>query len=65
MGDGEYEVTVYSSCCNTTKGIYYYTTYEHSQITGIDMHMEDINSNKLISYPLLTGQRIYMQNNHV
>ena len=63
--DREYEITVYSSCCNTTKGIYYYTTYENSQITGIDMHMEDINSNKLISYPLLTGQRIYMQNNHV
>ena len=63
--DKEYEITVYSSCCNTTKGIYYYTTYENRQITGIDMHMEDIRSNKLISYPLLTGQRIYIQNNHV
>ncbi len=63
--DREYEITVYSSCCNTTKGIYYYTTYENRQITGIDMHMEDISRNKLISYPLLTGQRIYMQNNYV
>lgn len=61
----EYEITLYSSCCNTSKGIYYYTTYENRQITGVDMHMEDINGNKLISYPLLTGQRIYMQNNHV
>ena len=33
VGDG-YEKTLYTSCCNTDKGIYYYTTYENSQITG-------------------------------
>ena len=26
MGENLYEITVYSSCCNTDKGIYYYTT---------------------------------------
>ena len=25
------------------KGIYYYTTYENSQITGVDMHAEDLD----------------------
>ena len=60
--EGEYEITVYSSCCNTDKGIYYYTTYENSQITGVDMHAEDLDGNKPVSYVLITGQKIYIQN---
>ena len=62
MGGGKYEITIYSSCCNTDKGIYYYTTYENSQITGVDMHHEDLDGRELISYPLVTGQQINMQN---
>jgi len=58
LGKNKYQITVYSSCCNTQKGIYYYTTYENRRITGIDMYAENINGNKLISYPLLTGQDI-------
>lgn len=61
-GDGTYDITIYSSCCNTDKGIYYYTTYENSQITGVDMHRENLDGNSLISYPMMTGQRIWMQN---
>ena len=57
-----FEYTIYSSCCNTDKGIYYYTTYENSQISGVDMHREDLNGAKLVSYPLITGQQIRMQN---
>ncbi|HAP8690253.1 TPA: linear amide C-N hydrolase, partial [Enterococcus faecium] len=26
VGDGKYEYTIYSSCCNVDKGIYYYRT---------------------------------------
>ncbi len=62
MGDDKYEITIYSSCCNLDKGIYYYTTYENSQITGIDMFKEDLDSQKLISYDLIQGQQIHMQN---
>ena len=58
----EYEFTMYSSCCNTDKGIYYYTTYENSQITAVDMHREDLDGTELISYPLITGQQICYQN---
>lgn len=54
----QYEFTIYSSCCNTTKGVYYYTTYENSQISAVYMHRENLESDKLISYPLITGQRI-------
>ena len=62
MGDNKYEITIYSSCCNTDKGIYYYTTYENSQITGVDMYKENLETDKLIMYPLIPGQQIKMQN---
>ncbi len=60
--EGGYEYTIYSSCCNTDKGIYYYTTYENSRITGVDMHRENLDGSALVSYPLVEGQQIYMQN---
>lgn len=60
--DEEYEYTLYSSCCNTTRGIYYYTTYENSQITAVDMNKEDLEGSNIISYPLITGQQIFKQN---
>ena len=62
MGEGKYEITIYTSCCNTDRGIYYYTTYENSQITGVDMHRENLEGQTLSRYPLVTGQRIHMQN---
>ena len=62
MGGGHYEITRYTSCCNTDKGIYYYTTYENHQITGVDMHREDLDSRTLAIYPLIEGQQIRMQN---
>ena len=57
-----FEYTIYSSCCNTDKGIYYYTTYENSQITGVDMHRENLDGAALVNYPLVQGQQIRMQN---
>ena len=62
MGEGKFEITIYSSCCNTDKGIYYYKTYENSQITGVDMHKENLDARELVSYPLVTGQKIQMMN---
>lgn len=57
-----YEYTIYSSCCNTDKGIYYYTTYNNSQIIGVDMHAENLNLAELVSYPLITDQPFRIQN---
>ena len=62
MPDGRHEITVYSSCCNTDKGIYYYTTYENSQITAVDLHREDLDSSALARYPLVQGQQMRMMN---
>lgn len=60
--EGEYEMTLYSSCCNVEECIYYYKTYENSQITGVNMYKENLNGNTMITYPLVKGQNIYMQN---
>lgn len=57
-----FEKTIYGSCCNTDRGIYYYTTYENSQITGISMHHTDLNSQKLSIYELMTAPQIRMEN---
>lgn len=62
LGNEKYELTIYTSCCNMDKGIYYYTTYENSQITGVDMHKENLDGNYPVCYPLITGQQIRMQN---
>ena len=59
---GEYEITLYTSCCNADKGIYYYTTYENHQITAVDMHREQLDGVRLAHYPLITVQQIKMQN---
>ena len=62
VGEGKYEITLYTSCCNADKGIYYYTTYENHQITGVDMHREALDGSGLIRYPMIQGEQIRMQN---
>lgn len=57
-----YEYIIYSSCVNVDKGIYYYTTYENSQITAIDMHQENLDSSRLIRYPLQKEWNVLYQN---
>lgn len=60
--NNKYEITYYSSCCNTTKGIYYYKTYDNSRITAVDMHKENLEATGLIRYPLRLEQDIFVVN---
>ena len=62
VGDGAYEITIYTSCCNADKGIYYYTTYNNHQITAVDMHKENLDGGHLARYPLIQGEQIFRQN---
>lgn len=55
---GRYERTVYSSCCNIDQCIYYYTTYENSQISAVSLFSENLDTDTIISYPLIVGQQI-------
>ena len=58
----DYEKTLYSSCCDMERGIYYYTTYYNSQITAVNMHKEDLDSDKIVQYPIRNSQQIYFEN---
>ena len=58
----DYEETIYTSCCNVDKGIYYYTTYENSQITAVQLANTNLESNTLTLFPLVTNQQILWQN---
>ena len=62
MPGDRFEITLYSSCCNADQGIYYYTTYDNSRVCAVEMHCEDLDSNRLISYPLLHEPDFYLQN---
>lgn len=62
VADGKYEITIYTSCCNADKGIYYYTTYDNHRISAVDMRKESLDGNELISYPMITEEKINCQN---
>ena len=62
VGDGKFEITIYTSCCNTDKGVYYYTTYDNHQITAVNMYKENLDDSYLVRYPLIHGEQIKMQN---
>ena len=62
VGHEEYEITIYTSCCNADKGIYYYTTYNNHQITAVDMYKENLDGSVLGRYPLIQGEQIRFQN---
>ena len=62
LEDGKYEITIYTSCCNASKGIYYYTTYDNHQITAVDMNKENLDGKDLVRYPLVKEEQIKMQN---
>ncbi len=60
--DGKYEITIYTSCMNASRGIYYYTTYQNHQITAVDMHREDLDAEELICYPMKDEETFVYQN---
>lgn len=62
VADGKYEITIYTSCCNADKGIYYYTTYNCHKINAVDMHRVDLDSAKLFAYELIEKEDFFFQN---
>lgn len=62
LGNGLYNTTIYTSCCNATKGIYYYTTYSNRSITAVDINKCDLDNNTLQCFPLEKEERITYQN---
>lgn len=62
VAEGKYEITIYTSCCNATRGIYYYTTYDNHRIMGVDMHAEDLDGTTLTCYPMIEEGQVSWQN---
>lgn len=56
--DGLDELTLYSCCMNTTRGIYYYKTYNNSQITAIRMTPKEKCRKTLSVYELIDRQQV-------
>lgn len=55
------EITLYSSCTNTDKGIYYYTTYDNTGINAVNMHSQNLDSDKLCTFPLIREWKVNFQ----
>lgn len=62
LPDGKCEYTVYSSCCNADKGIYYYTSYDDRRIVCVDMRNENLNTKNIMSYPMKIEKTFLKQN---
>lgn len=58
----QYEYTQYTACCNATRGIYCYTTYENRQISAVDLHREDLEGNGLVRFGLKKQEQICREN---
>lgn len=59
---GKYEYTIYTSCVDMRKGIYYYKTYGNSRINGVNLHCVNLDDAALVHYDLQLDQDIQMQN---
>ena len=59
---GAYEHTLYASCCDMDRSIYYYTTANNRRISAVDLFRENLKGNSLVRYPLLTAPDIFFQN---
>lgn len=58
----KWDITIYSSCTNTDKGLYYYKTYGNHQIRCIDMNHTDLNTQKISRFPLVLTEQIHYEN---
>lgn len=52
------DITTYSCCINTSKGIYYYKTYTNNQIIAIKMSEKEKNNKYLSTFDLIEEQQI-------
>lgn len=61
LGDKN-EITIYSSCINLEEGIYYYRTYDNSQISAVSLPHTDLDADSLTHFELVKEQQVNYQN---
>ena len=62
LADGRYEHTIYTSCINADKGIYYYTTYDNHAVCAVNMQSENLDGRELFCFSLALEEAINFQN---
>lgn len=62
LENGDLEHTIYTSCCNASKGIYYYTTYSNPCINAVCLNEKCMSAKMLLSYNLKTKLKVNYQN---
>lgn len=50
--EGKADYTIYSCCCDTARGVYYYKTYENNRITATHLHGADLRGGTLTVIPM-------------
>ncbi|MGL5345755.1 MAG: choloylglycine hydrolase [Peptostreptococcaceae bacterium] len=60
--EGMLDLTIYSSCMDQEKGIYYYKDYENNRINAVDIHKENLESDQLKLFTYSSEQDIKYQN---
>ncbi len=59
---GTWDITGYTSCINTTLGLYYYTTYDNRRINCVNMHKTELDGSRISRFPLELKQDIAYNN---
>jgi len=52
LPDGKCHYTLYTSCVDAERGIYYYKPYENQEVKRVDMNRQDLDSSSLLSFEL-------------
>lgn len=60
--NGKDEITQYSCCCDTKNGIYYYTTYDNSRITAVNLKNCPLSDDQVLTWPLRKTPDIRYEN---
>ena len=58
---GKEVISVYTSCCDLTRGVYHYVTYENRQICAVDLHRYDLEGDSISCCPLVAEQQIHLK----
>lgn len=61
LEDGTEVLSVYTSCCDLNSGRYHYVTCTNRQISAVDLHEQELDSDTLTCHPLITDPQIRMQ----
>lgn len=50
---GSPEYTIYTSCIDADKGVYYYKTYDGLGVSSVDMSKENLDGSELLRFPMM------------